>query len=268
MSSRRWGMVLFCLVCLGLAPSGVRAQSTEPDFQQWLQLWVPIKLPKGFLLDLDLQARRMNAPLAAQRDADGALVGYRQSPNTGLLLRPFAGYQLTSWGSLWVGYAWTPVFFDDPAQRDARNVSEHRVFQQLLTSNTLGGWDLLTRTRLEQRVRSNGPGSAENDAGMDRWAHRARAMLRASYTFGATPWMAVVWDEAFFHLNDTNYPTRQGFDQNRAFAGVGYQASKDLRVELGYLNQYVKRYTDPNQLNHVLFTMVQLKFDLSGAGAP
>lgn len=265
MSSRSWGMVLLCLVSLGLAPSEVRAQSTEPDFQQWLQVWIPTKLPKRFLFDLDLQARRMNAPLAVVRDEQGARIGYLQSPNTALLMRPLAGYQITPWGSVWLGYGWTPVFFDDPAQRGARNVSEHRIFQQFLTSNNVGPWNLLTRTRLEQRVRTNGPGSAENDAGMSIWAHRARGMLRASYTFGDTPWMAVVWDELFVHLNDTNYPTRAGFDQNRAFGGLGYQASKDLRVELGYLNQYVKRYTDPNQLNHVLFTMVQLKFDLSGA---
>ncbi|MBC7171539.1 MAG: DUF2490 domain-containing protein [Polyangiaceae bacterium] len=63
------------------------------------------------------------------------------------------------------------------------------------------------------------------------------------------PWLAIVADELFIHLNRTAYPSEAGFDQNRIFGGFGYKFG-DARAELGYLNQYVRRFSDANQLNH------------------
>jgi hypothetical protein len=59
-------------------------------------------------------------------------------------------------------------------------------------------------------------------------------------------------------MNTTNYPSEPGFDQNRAFLGLGYD-SKRVRVEAGYMNQYVHRYTDPNQVNHVAVLLFVIK---------
>ena len=44
------------------------------------------------------------------------------------------------------------------------------------------------------------------------------------------------------------------FDQNRLFAGVGYQWSPKLRAEAGYLNQFVLRSNGTDaERNHTLF---------------
>ena len=58
----------------------------------------------------------------------------------------------------------------------------------------------------------------------------------------------------------SDYRTEPGLDQNRAFIGLGYQAAPDLRVELGYMNHYVYRYTDAHQVNHVFATNVNVRF--------
>jgi hypothetical protein len=106
-------------------------------------------------------------------------------------------------------------------------------------------------------VRDRGPGSDDvidgkpQDKGLSRWAHRFRQQIRFAVNFKKdAPWQLIVWDEFFFHLNETAFTTEPGFDQNRAFAGVGYD-TKQFRVEVGYINQYVRRFHDPDQLNHV-----------------
>ncbi len=51
------------------------------------------------------------------------------------------------------------------------------------------------------------------------------------------PLQLIVWDELFIGVNETTDFKLQGFDQNRAFAGVGVDTSvKGLRVEAGYLH--------------------------------
>jgi len=47
----------------------------------------------------------------------------------------------------------------------------------------------------------------------------------------------VAWDELFIGVNETTDFKLQGFDQNRAFVGIGADTSiQGLRVEAGYLN--------------------------------
>ncbi len=259
-------IVLTALVAGFLLPAKGSAQGLEPDYQQWLQVQLDLKLPRKLLVNLDLQGRRMNAPLHGVKDAGGSVVDYAQNPNSMLLMRPSLGYQVLPWLSGWAGYGFTPVFFDEPKVRAAKDVREHRLFEQISTSFDLAPAGLSvavsTRTRLEHRFRNDGPGSSENAAGLPSWAHRLRQQVRAQLTLvEGKPWLAVVWDELFVHLNDTNYPSESGLDQNRAFVGAGYQAGSELRVELGYLNQYVRRFTDPNQLNHVLSVSMSFKLD-------
>lgn len=78
-----------------------------------------------------------------------------------------------------------------------------------------------------------------------------------------SPWQLIAYDEVLVHLSQTNYPSRPGFDQNRAFAGLGYDTA-GARVEIGYLNQYVHRFTDPDQVNHVLSVNLVIKLGAAG----
>jgi hypothetical protein len=105
--------------------------------------------------------------------------------------------------------------------RSTKNIAENRIFQQLLVSHTLGIWDFTLRTRLEQRHRSQGPGSPEQSQGKTSWAIRFRQLAQASVSLRQDrPWMLMAWDEVLVNLNSTNYVTEPGFAQNRAFLGI------------------------------------------------
>ncbi|MCY1064487.1 DUF2490 domain-containing protein [Nannocystis sp. RBIL2] len=237
------------------------AAPPEPDLEMWSQVLIDANLDaraKGLRLSLDLQLRRMNAPLQYIKDMSGTVTETRQNPNTVAIVRPAIGYMWAKWGGLFLGYAWQPDFFDDRAVARVKNVDEHRIYTQFnLRWQREGRFDLGGRSRLEHRIRSHGPGSDDivdgepQHKGLSRWAHRFRQQVRFAVNFKKdAPWQLIVWDEFFFHLNETAFTTERGFDQNRAFVGIGYD-TKPVRVEVGYINQYVRRFHDPDQLNHV-----------------
>jgi hypothetical protein len=244
-------------------PRAAHAADWEPDFQPWAQVLARGNLDglaRGLRMEMDMQVRRLNAPLLYPNPGDPSIAV--QSPNTLILLRPYLGYQVRSDLSLWIGYVYQPDLFDAPEMRDARNIHEHRVFTQLSFNDSFGDrFELGTRARMEHRVRTHGPGGPENDGGLSNWAHRLRLFERFAARFKREkPWYGVIFSETFFHLNETKYPSKPGIDQQRTFVGLGCDFGAGNRVELGYLNQLVRRYTDPHQLNHVLLTSVVMSF--------
>ena len=61
----------------------------------------------------------------------------------------------------------------------------------------------------------------------------------------------VGYDEIQIHLNGTLRYDR-GFDQNRAFGGISRTVTQKVRIEIGYLNQYLHSVIGPDRLNHIL----------------
>ena len=53
--------------------------------------------------------------------------------------------------------------------------------------------------------------------------------------------------------------SKRGFDQNRAFAGIGYRWNPYILTEVGYMNQYVNT-TTKDRMNHILSINVFLDF--------
>lgn len=162
-----------------------------------------------------------------------------------LLIRPGIGYALTDHSTLWIGYAHVtnyPVVGDE--------IHENRLWQQHMWSGPtfLGGFT--SRTRFEQRWQENG-----NDTG-----GRFRQFFKFNWPFPFHPAASfVVWDEMFVHLNTTDWGARQGFDQNRGFAGLGYRWQPQILTEVGYLNQYINT-ANTDRMNHIL--SVNLFIDL------
>lgn len=62
----------------------------------------------------------------------------------------------------------------------------------------------------------------------------------------------IVWDEFFVRLNSTPSGGSAGFDQNRAFVGLGWSFTPGVRAELGYMNQYVEDATQTNEVDNNL----------------
>lgn len=156
------------------------------------------------------------------------------------ILRPGLGWKFAEEQVLWAGYAWignSPVVGD--------SFDEHRFWQQWTATPSIGDWTFLHRSRFEQRWLET-----SDDIGL-RW----RQMHRAQKTLTNCPqWSLIAWDEAFFHLNDTDWGAEAGFDQNRAFLGLGFKRCPHARVrtEVGYLNQFTNQQGDRDGMNHIL----------------
>ena len=162
------------------------------------------------------------------------LDGFGQS-----IVRPGLGWQLDDHSTLWAGYGWIHV---SPAIR--AEFDEHRVWQQWTWSKEFDPFKVALRSRLEQRFLETG-----DDTGL-----RFRQFIRSQRSLGpCSPLLLVVWDELFFHLNDTDWGANRGFDQNRVFVGIGLKQfpSSRWRTELGYLNQAINTNGRPNIVNHI-----------------
>lgn len=164
-------------------------------------------------------------------DADG----FNQS-----IVRPGLGVQVAEDQVLWAGYAWIRT---SPVLGDV--FDEHRFWQQWTAAPSCGDYRFLHRSRFEQRWFET-----SNDVAL-RW----RQMFRIQRVLSTCPeWSLVGWDEAFFHLNDTDLGINAGFNQNRAFLGVGYRRCPHapIRTEIGYLNQLINTSGDEDSMNHIL----------------
>jgi hypothetical protein len=156
------------------------------------------------------------------------------------LVRPGLGWSISERSTLWAGYAWIHT---EPIA--GTGFDEHRTWQQWTWSREIDLLKLSHRSRLEQRFVETG-----DDTGL-----RFRQLVRAERRLAAFPNVSLVgWDEIFYHLNDTDWGAEAGFDQNRAFAGVGFNMDPDCRwrTEIGYLNQVIEIPTGPDRVNHIL----------------
>lgn len=156
------------------------------------------------------------------------------------LVRPGMGYKLTDKVTLWSGYAWIHT-----ESGSAPPFEEHRAWEQVTWTHKFDPTTLDLRSRLEQRFVETG-----DDTGM-----RFRQMVAVRRPIGFAPQFTLVgWDEVFFHLNDTDWGATSGFDQNRAFLGLGWRPSPEhtWRIEAGYLNQFIDRAAAGEVSNHLL----------------
>lgn len=166
-------------------------------------------------------------------------VGEDVSQLSQLLIRPGLGYQFLPSSSFWLGYAaiHTSVPFSDP------NTFENRIWEQFLWSQHLNSLRLTGRSRLEQRFIENTYHTA--------W--RFRQMFKTNIFIPKhSKYEFVVSDELFFHLNNFNQQNNTGFDQNRLFLGIGYKASNNSNLEIGYLNQLINRFQRDNYSGNYL----------------
>lgn len=211
-------LLIVGLLCASLTAAAADDIAHEP--QGWLAFFGQKKVAGSpFVFWLDVQAR-LNQPVT----------------QTTWLLRPGVGLRFRPDMVAWLGYAWTPV-----VREGAITLDEHRVWQQWTWDVALPlGMKLLVRSRLEERL-------ARGEVGL-----RFRQFVRVqSPRLDGKPVILAAWDEAFVAFNDTAWGQQAGFDQNRVFGGVGLFLSDEVRLEVGYLNQYQVRRNAPDPMRHV-----------------
>ncbi|OWK29109.1 DUF2490 domain-containing protein [Sphingomonas mucosissima] len=142
-----------------------------------------------------------------------------------LLLRPAVGVELSKAVTLYQGYARVI----DPVE-NGPDLREDRLFQQLTWNvGKIGRLEVQSRTRLEERWRSDGDGMSL----------RARQMMRFEYPLaaGVKRVAALGSVEGFVGFKSAEWGGVTGFDQVRTFVGLEIPLPGTSTIEAGYLNQ-------------------------------
>ncbi|KTC93760.1 DUF2490 domain-containing protein [Legionella drozanskii] len=212
--------------------------AVQRDFQTW-----PNVLAIGRFSHADTGFGRIRVWLEAQQR-----IGDDSSKFTQILFRPGLGYALTKNLSMWMGYGWirTGVPLTNAP------FGEHRIWEQLLWEKTNPHFTFISRTRLEQRYFQN----------RFKMAFRVRQLLRLVVPLDDRSRFSFVSnDELFWHHNDyIGRKNSEGFDQNRYFIGLGYKINTNATTEIGYMNQYIRRFDVPNFLAHIVSVNLFLNF--------
>ncbi|MEY4211175.1 MAG: hypothetical protein RLZ92_1556 [Pseudomonadota bacterium] len=140
------------------------------------------------------------------------------------MARTAVGYSLSDRATIWAGYTWLPT----------QNIGKPYVSQQDLwpAFRYVLPTDFGTMTFRTLWESNFGQG--------DQVRQRPRQMIRLMHPFDFEKRLSfIAWDEVFYRVNTTNWGGKSGFDQNRAFAGLGWSFNSNLRTEVGYMNQYL-----------------------------
>jgi Protein of unknown function (DUF2490) len=156
-----------------------------------------------------------------------------------LLLRPAINFSANKNVVFTAGYAFVDTFAygDFPVRH---RFPEHRMYEQVVLKHELGKLGLQHRYRLEQRYL--GQKIQPSDSRIDSWRYenRFRYMMRMNVPLGYEKKLYLgVYDEIM--VNFGNNVAANIFDQNRAYAALGYSLSKNTKLEIGYLLQTLQQ---------------------------
>ncbi len=229
----------FSTALLGLSAAPVRADAVKDG---------------GFWLNIVTQGDLGPGPVTARIKwwLDGQLRLFEDSGGFGQgLVRPGVGYALGGSTSVWAGYAFIRT---DPTT--GSDFDEQRIWQQFLWSPKFEAFSLDLRSRLEERFLQTG-----SDVGV-RFRQLVGGRLPLDFAPRITP---MIWNEVFFNLNDTDWTaprTEAGFDQNRFFVGLGFKLEREarLRLDAGYMNQYIRRPGNQDLSNNLFSLTLQWNF--------
>lgn len=140
-----------------------------------------------------------------------------------LLIRTGIGYDLTeNNNNVLLGYGF--ILSQPYVKGEKTENIEHRIFQQYITRQKFGRFNIQHRYRLEERF-------LEDDFRM-----RFRYFLGFNIPINNKEMLsktiyASAYNEIFLHFDS---PV---FDRNRVYGALGYVINKNMRIEAGYMNQ-------------------------------
>lgn len=156
-----------------------------------------------------------------------------------LLLRTGIGYNFSEKNNnLLLGYGYIHSQNYVNMLDDKVKVNEHRIFQQFVTKQSIGRLKVQHRYRFEQRF------VEDQDLKL-----RFRYFLALKVPFNNADledktWYASAYNEIFINHKQVL------FDRNRLYGGIGYKLNSNVKLELGYMNQFLNNQ-NRDQLNLV-----------------
>ncbi len=182
--------------------------SQNSDLGNWLIYIGSKKIDSKWNIHNEVQYRNYNAVGDLEQLLLRTGVGYNLSPNNNNIL---------------LGYGFIrSENYDANNEKSANN--EHRVYQQFTTKQSFGRVSWQHRYRLEERFVESG------------FKLRFRYFLAAKValnkpTLEKNTIYLSAYNEVFINNKNTF------FDRNRMYGGLGYVLNKNVKLELGYMNQ-------------------------------
>lgn len=209
-------------LCLLFLSSNVLSQNS--DFGNWMIYFGNKSLGSGFNLHHEVQYRNYN------------IAGDLEQ----LLLRTGIGLNLSeNNNNALLGYGFVHGKYYRSDSDEIFHANEHRIFQQFMTRQSFNRLFLQHRYRFEQRF------FAEDFRLRFRYFLALNILLNNDEMLRNT-WYLSSYNELFVQ------PTGEPFDRNRLYGGVGYKVSDSLRLEVGYMNQFLQ-FGNRDQLNLMAF---------------
>lgn len=224
---------LLLLLAITFSPRSVLAQVPEKDIEDREQLWV------GYF-----NQTRLSTKFGLWADVHYRMTGNFVDRPFQFLFRPAVTYFVKDNLRINVGYALVSHF---PGKGLNTTRYEHRPWQQIWWNQKYPGLTTLQSLRLEQRFNEK----VVADVKQDGYNYNFRVRYNFSFFIpltgkeikAKTPFAALT-NEVFLNFGErVVYNT---FDQNRLFAGIGYQFTSHLNAQLGYMNVYQQEASGSN----------------------
>jgi hypothetical protein len=156
-------------------------------------------------------------------------------------------------------YTWNYLYGKQP---NAYRNNEHRIWQQFFYKHSISKLKIDHRVRIEERmiqVHSKDQDNVVHDDGYTnhqvRFRYRFMARLPLNHAaLDPKTLFASAYDEVF--LSTGKLVTFHEPDQNRIFAGLGYQFTKDFALQGGFLYQLMIKSNGTKQENNVGFQVL------------
>jgi len=187
----------------------LKSQETgENNFGSWFMLFAKHKVSEKFSIHSEIQYRT-----------------YEFGSNFNqLLLRAGLNYHFATNATATVGYGYIATDGTFVEMEGEENSVENRIYEEFSLNNSVGKFKFGHRYRLEQRFINNP--LTGNDT-----QHRMRYLLRVTYPINEQ-WFLTAYDELFINLQEPI------FGQNRLYGAIGYNFSKNVSTQVGYLKNH------------------------------
>ncbi len=223
------------------------SSQTASQFNSWYMYFGNHKLNDNFSLHTEYQFRR-----------HGVIQEWQQS-----LARIGLDYKLTDQAMITGGYAWI-ISFPYGEQPIPLSFAEHRIWQQLITTQKVKRVSLQHRYRLEQRFLENVALNANSEKEVEGYRFRQRARYRIMTTVPLSKksledntLFLALYEEAFLGFGEGIGPNI--LDQNRLYAALGWRFDASSNVQLGYLFHKVFKADGLQQENNHTFQVAWTK---------
>jgi hypothetical protein len=133
---------------------------------------------------------------------------------------------------LTAGYAYVRLYPSGTGASPTPPRNEHRIWEQAWLRYRSGKVSLSSRFRFENRFIEGTQGYRFENR-FRAWQQAAVPLSRRAYVTG--------YDEVFFYVKP--YQASSPFDQNRAYAALGFNIKPGWRFETGYMNQVLLQRT-------------------------